>query len=329
MTAAENSSDFPLVTIIALCYNHEKYVVECLEHIMAQTYKNTELIIMDDCSKDSSVAIIKDWIAKYSVVCTFIAHTQNVGICKTLNEALSHARGEFISMIATDDAWEPDKIERQVTVMCAQSDNVAVVYSDTAQMDESGIILPKTFLEAQRPGFKLPSGRIFSQLVDRNFVHPLATLIRRKSIEAVGGYDERLVVEDYDMWIRLAERYDFVFCPGIVARYRIVSSSMTRTILIRPTPNHSYGKFLLCEKWLPSGLLSDDQKKRWSNEQWEAARLLYVYGDPRAQKCLWKAFIRTRKPRALVLAVASSLGISRITLKKMISLIGGRLDGDE
>lgn len=328
MSAVSNDNT-PAVTIIALCYNHKDYVIECLDSIRAQTYTNTELIIMDDCSKDESVSIINDWISLHGIKCTFIAHTVNLGLCRTLNEALTYANGEFISMIATDDAWEPNKIEHQMKVMWGQSEQVAVVYSDTAQMDESGKILPKTFLEAQRPGFILPSGRIFSSLVDRNFVHPLATLIRRKAIESVGGYDERLVVEDYDMWIRLAERYDFVFCPGIVARYRIVSSSMTRTIFVRPTPNHSYGRFLLYEKWLPSELLSHEQKKRWSINQWEAARSLYVHGDPRARKCLWKAFIRTRKPRALIMALACSLGISRSTTKRIICLVGGRRDNEE
>lgn len=317
------SSQLPMVSIIAVCYNHAKFVVDCLDHIRAQTYTNAELIIMDDCSKDDSVSIIRNWIKIHEYNCTFIAHTENIGFCKTLNEALATAKGEYISIIATDDTWEPDKIERQMVVMRAQPEQVAVVYSDAAQMDESGRRLPKSLLTASNHGINLPSGRIFSTLVDINIIPAMATIIRRQAIEAVGGYDERLTYEDYDMWLRLAERYGFVFCPGIVANYRIVSTSITRTIFHNPTAKHSYSEFMLREKWWNSDLLSPAQRTHWAKIQLAAADSLYVHGDPRARLCLWKAYIRTRKPRALMLALACSLGISRSKAKKLQSLLRG------
>ena len=78
----------------------------------------------------------------------------------------------------------------------------------------------------------------------------MSTLIRRSAIEAVGGYDERLTYEDYDMWLRLAARYEFAWLPGRVARYRIVSTSMVRTIFEKPNANHSHTQSPSCSVWV-------------------------------------------------------------------------------
>ena len=74
----------PLVSIVALCYNHESYLKETLDSILNQTYKNIQLIIIDDCSKDNSISLIKNWIHKNKVECVFIAHKENRGVCKSL-----------------------------------------------------------------------------------------------------------------------------------------------------------------------------------------------------------------------------------------------------
>src|SRR6478672_5840202 len=109
--------DGPLVSVIALCYNHSRFVVECLESIRTQTYQPLHIILIDDQSKDNSVALIEEWIGTHHVTCTFIKHTTNKGICKSLNEGLSLARGKYISIIATDDVWLPEKLEHQVPIM--------------------------------------------------------------------------------------------------------------------------------------------------------------------------------------------------------------------
>jgi glycosyltransferase involved in cell wall biosynthesis len=311
----------PAVTVVALCYNHERFLIECLESLRAQTFQDFQLIVTDDCSRDSSPQMIEAWLVEYRPDALFIRHEKNAGLCKTLNEALTHARGEFLSMIATDDVWEPDKIARQLEVMRKCPERVAVIYSDALQIDECGNRLPKQFIEDHRPWIEPPSGKIFTHLADGNFIPAMATLIRRRAIETVGGYDERLTYEDYDMWLRLSERYDFIFHPGIVARYRIVSTSIVRTVFIRPTANHSYTLFLICEKWFSSGLLNPTQRELWAEKLWTAAYSLYIHGDARARGCLWKSFAWTRRPRLLILALACSMGISRVTAKKLTSML--------
>jgi glycosyltransferase involved in cell wall biosynthesis len=97
---------------------------------------------MDDASTDAFVRVVREWIASRSVHCTFVAHEQNAGVCTTLNEALSHASGKYVSMISADDIWEPDKLERQVPLMEAAAEDVGVLYSDAWQMNENGLRIP-------------------------------------------------------------------------------------------------------------------------------------------------------------------------------------------
>jgi glycosyltransferase involved in cell wall biosynthesis len=310
----------PAVTVIALCYNHARFLLECLDSIDAQTCRDFQLIVTDDCSQDGSADMIAAWIAARRPDTVFIRHQKNAGLCSTLNEALAQARGEFISMIATDDVWESDKIAVQLAAARQCANDVAVIYSDASQIDVAGIRLPKNFMEDHRPGRPAPTGAVFSALADGNFIPAMATLIRRSAIAAVGGYDERLTYEDYDMWLRLAARYQFLFCPGAPARYRIVASSMVRTTFVQPSARHYWTQFLIREKFLTSTLLNPAQRAKWSANQADAAYGLYVLGDERAGKALWSAAKRSRRPRLALLAAANSIGISRAGAKRMLSM---------
>lgn len=308
-----------LVTVIAMCYNHERFVIECLESIRSQSFQDFELIVTDDCSHDASPTLIENWLAIHRPEAVFIRHDKNSGLCRILNEALAHSRGEFISMIATDDVWEINKIERQLVSMLAQQEQVAVVYSDAIRMDETGHLFPQNFIENHRLGLKPPSGMIFSDLIDGNFIPAMATLIRRSAIDAVGGYNDSYTYEDYDMWLRLANCYEFIYCDAKVARYRIVSTSLAHTLFNLPTANHSYTSFQIYARWLDSGYLKPTQRRIWINKQWQAAYSLYVHNDKRARSCLWAAALQTYNLKAMLLAATFSLGISRDLAKKLFS----------
>ena len=165
------------ITVIALCFNHAGFVKTCLESIRAQTFQDFQLIVTDDCSRDDSPQLIEEWLELNYPAARFIRHTQNTGLCRTLNEALSHASGRYISMIATDDTWEPDKLQRQFMTFEACPPDVAVLYSDAFQMNESGKRLEKTFMESHGIIGEPPRGEVFSRLADGNFIPAMATLI--------------------------------------------------------------------------------------------------------------------------------------------------------
>lgn len=312
----------PLVTVIALCFNHARFVLECLESIRAQTYQDFELIVTDDCSKDNSPEIISNWLERHYPQAKFIRHEKNAGLCRTLNEALGQAHGQFIAMIATDDTWEPDKLRVQLEMISSCGEDVAVVYSDAYQMDETGKRLDKNFLETHGIVGPPPHGEIFSRMADGNFIPAMATLIRRKALDNVGGYDESLTYEDFDMWLRLSDRYKFAYLPGQVANYRIVSTSIVRTIFENPTPAHAYSVFSIANKWLKTDRLTAEQRNRWHARQADAAYQLYRLEDDRAAGCLLKAFKTTRSLRLLLLATTQAIGLRRSRLKRVARLFG-------
>jgi len=171
----------PLVTAFVGCYNHSRFVEECLDSVRHQTYPNLEVIIFDDRSKDNSVAVIDTWLKKQRLDWQFVPHTKNIGICASLNEVLQLARGKYISMVAADDIWLPDKTARQVEMMERLPEDVGVVYSDAFQIDENGATLPQMFIEAQRNFAVPPKGLLFDVLLEGNFIPAMTTLIRRET----------------------------------------------------------------------------------------------------------------------------------------------------
>ena len=226
-------ADNPLVSMIVFCYNQSRFVVESLESVKAQAYKPTELIILDDCSSDESVAVIENWLQKNEIECTFIRHQENQGICKSVNEALSLATGKYLSMIASDDVWLPDKVVRQVEIMESQPDDVGVLYSDAFQIDEHGQLLPETLIASCRRLTEMPQGRILKSLLEGNFIAGQTTLVKRGCYDKVGPYDENLPWEDWDMWMRMARHYSFIYSPIPSAKYRIHAKSYSRSDPIR------------------------------------------------------------------------------------------------
>src|SRR5689334_22961475 len=98
----------PLVTIGVTSYNYEQFITASLNSVLSQTYRNIEVIIVDDCSKDNCPFLIKRWIGENKLVCTYIQHQNNLGITKTLNEIVSIANGKYIIFLATDDILLPE-----------------------------------------------------------------------------------------------------------------------------------------------------------------------------------------------------------------------------
>jgi glycosyltransferase involved in cell wall biosynthesis len=224
------SPEAPRVTVIVTCFNHDRFLVECLESVRAQTHRNVELIIIDDCSTDGSRERIASWLGATGVSARFIAHTRNIGICRSRNEGLRHASGKYVAAIATDDVWLPEKLAVQTAILEREPETTAVVYSDALVMDEDGNALEPRFIERCRPFAEMPDGDIYRDLLVNNFIPAPGTLLRRSALQAVGPYDETLAFEDWDMWLRLARRFRFVYYPVPVARYRIVATSLTRVL---------------------------------------------------------------------------------------------------
>jgi glycosyltransferase involved in cell wall biosynthesis len=311
----------PRVTVVALCYNHERFVETCLDSIRAQTYQDFELIICDDASSDRSPDLIEAWIAKNFPNAIFLRQSLNLGVCKVLNLALAKACGQFLSMISTDDMWEQDKLARQVAFLDQQGDDVAMIYSDVSLMDVDGIVLPGRFIDRHWPGLTPPSGNLLEHLSTRNFIPAMATLIRTRSLRAVGGYDEKLAYEDYDMWLRLAQRFRIMFLDVIVARYRLVPGSLGDQLFRVPNRLSIVADCRIAIKQLRTPGHSPAMRASWATRLLDASYILYDMSDREAAPFLLQAAVFNRRPRWALLAIAARIGISRAAVRRAVELL--------
>lgn len=223
--------EYPLVTAFTLIYNTDpKYVIEAIESIRDNNYPNLQHIIIDDCSPDPSPKqTVKQWISKNNYPCEFYEHGVNFGLCKTLNHVLQLAKGEYLFGCSDDIIFE-DKLFREVETFKNLNNQYAAVYSDALLIDENSDDLYGLFIQRHRKFEKLPDNDIYLELLDGNFLPAMAMLWRTSYLREIGGYDENLKFEDYDMHLRLFKKYKIKLIKGVTAKYRIHTNSLIHTI---------------------------------------------------------------------------------------------------
>lgn len=219
----------PLITVICLCYNHEKFVVECLQSVIQQSYPSIEMIIVDDCSTDRSKSIIEEWVKDHPQV-RFMANPTNLGNTKSFNKALQMAQGDYIIDLATDDVLLPDCVMTQVnTFQNSTYDKLAVVYGNAALIDEEGAFIDYYFkTDAQQKVLqKRITGDIYIDVLSGgNSICSVTAMIKKEVFDALNGYNESLAYEDLDFWIRASRDYNFDFVDSILIKRRVVTNSL-------------------------------------------------------------------------------------------------------
>jgi glycosyltransferase involved in cell wall biosynthesis len=313
---SEASSSFPLVTVFVAGYNHARFVVEALESVRIQNYPAIQLIVADDCSKDNSVAVIRDWLARHWPDARLITHAENRGICRTFNEIISHATGKYISGFAADDVWLPGRLRALVEFMEGLPEDIGVVYGDAFQIDETGARLPETFNAAHRRLTTLPEGWIFDALAEGNFIPAMTTLVRRRCFETVGGYDESLAFEDWDMWLRISRCFQFRCWPEITASYRVLSTSMMRT---QSAAIRESGERVLL-KCLDRGWLKGHPRAVALGAERHHAMTGYRERAPQWFHAVWKCFRRHPSLKNLLLLIGCSI---RLPAGWLTGIFGG------
>ena len=188
----------PQVSICIPTYNRKNYLRETIDSILAQTYKDYEIVIVDDGSTDGTEEMIK----KLAFPITY--HWQeNSGDACARNKLIELAQGQYISFIDSDDLLLPDSIERMVKTLEAEKVDV-IVYGSYFRIDENGRIYGK----CRR---KLRSGNITKYLFQTILAHSCGSMLPRRILKASGAFDTSLkVCSDYDMWLQLSTQYRFV-----------------------------------------------------------------------------------------------------------------------
>ena len=188
----------PTVSICIPTYNRKDYLRETLDSVLAQTYKDYEIVIVDDGSTDGT----EDMIKELGVPVTYYWQ-ENCGDAAARNKLIELAQGQYISFIDSDDLLLPDAIERMIKVIEAETEDV-IVYGSYFRIDQNG----KVFGRCKR---KLYSGNITKHLFQTIFVHCCGSMFPKKLLDASEVFDTSLkVCSDYDLWLRLSMRYRFI-----------------------------------------------------------------------------------------------------------------------
>lgn len=213
----------PRVTVICSCYNHEKYVIEALESIKKQSYPNIHIIIVDDYSNDNSAELIQSWVAKNQHV-TFIRNTSNLGHTKSFNSAVKYADGDYLVDFAADDILLIDCIRTQVEAFISSKlKKLAMVYSNINLVDENGSFKSVFYQDKEHPA----SGDIYKMVIGRTAkICSVGSMIKTKVFLDVGGYDENLIYEDLDLWVRVSREYNFQYISKVLVNKRELSNSL-------------------------------------------------------------------------------------------------------
>lgn len=202
------------VSVIIPAYNAEKFIRQCTQSVLVQTYGNLEVIIINDGSNDSTEKIVKELMKLDGRV--RLVSIENSGRAAARNRGIEIASGNWLAFLDADDYWRADKLEIQLDI--ALKENSDLVYSNRTWVDEKGNVQDAAAME------NLPVGNIYPALIEGNYLCTSTVLVKVESVRAVGGFNESETFkncQDYDLWIRLSFRAKFSASRDALVFYRL------------------------------------------------------------------------------------------------------------
>jgi glycosyltransferase involved in cell wall biosynthesis len=199
----------PLVSVLMTAYNREKYIAEAIESVLASTYTNFELIIVDDCSKDKTVEIAEGYAQKDERIKVYI-NEQNLGDYPNRNKAASYASAKYLKYVDADDYIYPWGLALLIQMM--------EKFPDAGW----GLCSLEQFIKKPFPFELTPREAYEYNYFGPGLFHkaPLSAIIKRKVFEQTNGFSSLRMVGDFEMWHRLAQTYNVVLMPHGIVWYR-------------------------------------------------------------------------------------------------------------
>lgn len=199
-------------------YNRAGYLPQAIDSVLAQTFHDFELIILDDASTDNTEEVVSSYASKDQRI-RYIKHPSNLGLAKNRNAGLSEARGAYIAILDSDDLWnDPSKLSNQYSFL-DQNLHCAVIGTFAEVIDDAGTV-KGTYL------FETTDAQIRKKMLLRDQIINSSALFRKDAAVEAGGYDNDLApAEDYDLYLRIGKKHTFANLPECMTRYRIHSAN--------------------------------------------------------------------------------------------------------
>lgn len=195
------------LSVIVPNYNNSKYLNNCLDSIISQTYKDLEIIIVDDCSTDNSIEIINTYLIKDNRI-KLIVNKTNQGISRVRDIGIKSAISQWITTLDSDDYYlDYLKLEKEMNIILKYNKNNIVAYSGIVQVDEIGNELTKIMTN-----HTIREGYLFEDMITRNFAIPRDFIFSKELYIDVGGFDYNIpLYEDWDLKVRLSKKAYFYY----------------------------------------------------------------------------------------------------------------------
>ena len=212
----------PTVDVLIPAYNAAKYLAIAIESVMAQSFEDWQIVLVDDGSTDNTAEVLAPYIAKLGTRLKYIRQ-ENRGLPAARNTAIRNSSSEFLALLDADDVWLPDRLQESLQPF-ANRPKVGLSYGLIARIDGEGKVFD-TFAGNSAHA----QGSIAPFIYMRRVELPCPTItFRRACIDRVGLFDEIMrATEDRDLWLRIALQYEVAFVPRVIAQYRTSPSSMS------------------------------------------------------------------------------------------------------
>jgi len=202
--------NFGQVSIIMPCYNSQKFIEDAIRSVLLQSYKNWELIIVDDCSNDNSMQIINQYQKNDNRIRVYITDSNSGCPAVPRNIAIKNSSGQYIAFLDSDDLWMPKKLEEQMKIFKSQRD-VGVVFSNYELINEKGLRINKII--------KSPEKVNYSMLLNSNYIGNLTAIYDILKIGRI--YQKNIKNEDYLYWLEILRK-------GLYARNTNTNNALYR-----------------------------------------------------------------------------------------------------
>ena len=218
----------PLVSIIIPVYNGSDYMREAIDSALAQTYENTEIIVVNDGSRDDGAT---ERIAKGYGDRIRYFYKENGGVSSALNTGIKNMRGEYFSWLSHDDAYTPDKIEKSVNALSEADGSASIVYCGYVNIDKDSKLLTPFPDTAGKENTLVSWKQMLFSVFKAKSIHGCALMIKKSVFDDIGLFEEELrYCQDTVMWIRIfSAKYDVVVMPDACVMGRIHGNQLTQT----------------------------------------------------------------------------------------------------